>query len=152
MYSFPNLEPVCHSMSSSNLFLDLHADFSGGRSRGRVVPSLWEFSSVFCAPHSVGPPKRDRSWWRILTSQNAHHQKIYEQQMLEKMWRKGNSYTTSENVNLYSHYGEQYGDTLKTRNKSTILPRDPTTGHVPWGDHNWKWHIYLQVLSQYYLQ
>ena len=30
MYFFPNLEPVCCSMSSSNLLLDLHTDLSGG--------------------------------------------------------------------------------------------------------------------------
>ena len=24
------------------------------------------------------------------TSHNGHHQKVYKQQMLEKMWRKGN--------------------------------------------------------------
>ena len=24
------------------------------------------------------------------SSQNGHHQKVYKQQMLEKMWRKGN--------------------------------------------------------------
>jgi len=25
------------------------------------------------------------------TSQNGHHQKVYKQKMLEKMWRKGNA-------------------------------------------------------------
>ena len=30
MYSFPYLEAVCCSMSSSNLLLELHTDFSGG--------------------------------------------------------------------------------------------------------------------------
>ena len=33
------------------LFLDLHTDFSGGRSRGLVFPSLSEFSTVSCDPH-----------------------------------------------------------------------------------------------------
>ena len=33
---------------------------------------------------------------------------------------------------LIHHYGEQYGDSLKkTRNKTTIRPRNPTTGHIP---------------------
>ena len=31
MYFFPNSEPVCCSMSGSNLLLDLHTDLSGGR-------------------------------------------------------------------------------------------------------------------------
>ena len=38
-------------MSSSNLLLDLHTDFSGGRSGGLVFPSLEEFSTVHCDPH-----------------------------------------------------------------------------------------------------
>ena len=40
MYSFPDLEPICCSMSSSNWFLDLHTGFSGGRSGGLEFPSL----------------------------------------------------------------------------------------------------------------
>ena len=44
-YSFPNLEPVCCSMSSSNCcFL---TNFSGGRSGGLVFPSLSEFPTVY---------------------------------------------------------------------------------------------------------
>ena len=31
---------------------DLHTDFSGGRSGGLVFPSLSEFSTVCCDPHS----------------------------------------------------------------------------------------------------
>ena len=33
------------------LLLDLHTDFSGGRSGGLVFPSLEEFSTVCCDPH-----------------------------------------------------------------------------------------------------
>ena len=33
------------------MLLDLHIDFSGGRSGGLVVPSLEEFSIVCCDPH-----------------------------------------------------------------------------------------------------
>ena len=36
------------------LLPDLHTDFSGGRSGGLVVPSLSEFSIVYCDPHSQG--------------------------------------------------------------------------------------------------
>ena len=36
------------------LLLDLHTDFSGGRSGGLVFPSLEEFSTVCCDPHSQG--------------------------------------------------------------------------------------------------
>ena len=34
--------------------LDLHTDFSGGRSDGLVFPSLEEFSTVCCDVHSQG--------------------------------------------------------------------------------------------------
>ena len=33
---------------------DLHTDFSRGRSGGLVFPSLSEFSTVYCDPHSQG--------------------------------------------------------------------------------------------------
>ena len=33
---------------------DLHTDFSGGRSGGLVFPSLSEFPTVYCDPHSQG--------------------------------------------------------------------------------------------------
>ena len=33
----------------------------------------------------------------------------------------------------------------KTRNKSTIWPNNPTTGHIPWENHNWKRHTYPNV-------
>ena len=39
-------------MSSSNLLPDLHTDFSRGRSGGLIFPSLSEFSTVYCDPHS----------------------------------------------------------------------------------------------------
>ena len=35
------------------LLLDLHTDFSGGRSGGLVFPSLSEFSTVYGNPHKV---------------------------------------------------------------------------------------------------
>ena len=33
------------------MLLDMHTDFSGGRSGGLVFPSLSEFSTVHCDPH-----------------------------------------------------------------------------------------------------
>ena len=46
------------------------------------------------------------------TSQNGHHQKIYKQEMLERMWRKRDSPTLGSNVYWYSYDGEHYGDSL----------------------------------------
>ena len=39
-------------MSSCNLLPDLHIGFSRGRSGSLVFPSLSEFSTVYCDPHS----------------------------------------------------------------------------------------------------
>ena len=36
------------------MLADLHTDFSRGRSGGLVFPSLEEFSTVYCDPHSQG--------------------------------------------------------------------------------------------------
>ena len=52
--SFSYLEPVCCSISSSNLLPVLHTDFSRGRSSGLVISSLSELSTVYCDPHSQG--------------------------------------------------------------------------------------------------
>ena len=51
MYPFSYLEPVCCSMSSSNLLPDLNTGFSRGRLGGLVFPSLSEFSTMYCDPH-----------------------------------------------------------------------------------------------------
>ena len=39
----------------------------------------------------------------------------------------------------------------KTRNKPTIWPRNPTTGHIPWGNQKCKRHNILQCSLQHYL-
>jgi len=38
----------------------------------------------------------------------------------EGLEEKGPSFTVGGHVNWYSHYGEQYGSSLKTKNKITI--------------------------------
>ena len=52
MYSFPDLETVCCSMSTSNCCFQTCIQISQGRSGGLVFPSLEEFSTVCCGPHS----------------------------------------------------------------------------------------------------
>ena len=50
------------------------------------------------------------------------------------------------NVNRYGHYGQQYrGFFLKNKKRSTIRPRNPTTGHIPRGNHNFKRHMHANV-------
>ena len=62
-----------------------------------------------------------------------------------KCWRgcggRECSCTVGGNVNWYSHYGRWYGDSLKTRNKTTIWPSNPTPRDIPWGNQNWKRHM-----------
>ena len=47
------------------------------------------------------------------TSQNGHHQKNLQTiNAGEDVKKKGPSYTVGGNAYWYSHYGEQYGDSL----------------------------------------
>ena len=46
------------------------------------------------------------------------------------MEKREPSCTVGGNVNWCSHYGEQYGGSLKTKNKITISPSNPTPGHI----------------------
>ena len=55
------------------------------------------------------------------------------------------SCTVGGNVHWYSHCGRQHGDSLKTRNKTTVWPSNPTPRHIRWGNQNWKRHVYLIV-------
>ena len=68
-------------------------------------------------------------------------------QMLQHLSHKGRpgACTAGENVNWYSHCGEECAGSLKTRNKTTTWPNNSTTGHIPWGNHNWKRHMYHNV-------
>ena len=53
------------------------------------------------------------------------------------------SCTVGGNVNWYSHYGRRYGDSLKTtRNKTIIWSSNLSPSHIPWGNQNWKGHLY----------
>ena len=45
--------------------------------------------------------------------------------------KREHSCTVGGNVNWYSHCGRQYGDSLKTRNKTTIWPAIPLLGIYP---------------------
>ena len=50
------------------------------------------------------------------TSQNGYHQQGYKQQTANAgvvVEIREPSYAVSENVNWYSHYGDQYGSSLK---------------------------------------
>ena len=44
------------------------------------------------------------------TNQNGHHKKSTKKNAGEGVEKREPSYTVGGNVNLYSHYGRQYGD------------------------------------------
>ena len=63
--------------------------------------------------------------------------------MLERMWRKGNPPTLL--VGDAPIMDNSMEILQNTRNKSTIWPSNPTTGHIPWESHNSKGHMYPNV-------
>ena len=66
------------------------------------------------------------------TGQNGHHQKSKTINTGEGVETGESSCSVGGNVNWYNYYGEQYGHSLKTRNKTAIWPSNPTTGYIPW--------------------
>ena len=52
--------------------------------------------------------------------------------MLERVEKREPSYTVGGNVSWHSHCGEQYRDSLKTKNRNSMWPSNSTTGHTPW--------------------
>ena len=49
------------------------------------------------------------------------------------------------NVNGCSHYGEQYGGSLKTKHRTTIWSSNPIPGHIPKDNHNSKRYMHPNV-------
>ena len=51
------------------------------------------------------------------------------------------------NANWYNHYRKQNGESLKKIGIKlhTIWPNSPTTGHIPWGNHNWERQMHPNV-------
>ena len=50
----------------------------------------------------------------------------------EGVEKRGLSYSVDGNVDWCSHRGKQYGVSLKTKNRVTIWPSNPTPGHISW--------------------
>ena len=71
--------------------------------------------------------------------------------MLERVSKKGTLLgSIGGNVNWYSHYGVQYGDSSKkSKNKVIIWSSNPTPGHISRIDENSnsKRYMYPNVLS-----
>ena len=78
--------------------------------------------------------------------------------MLDRVEKKEPPNTVGKSVNWYSHYGEQYRDSLKqtnkqtTKNNVTIWSSNPTPGYVvPRRSHDLKryMHPYIHCSSIY---
>ena len=52
------------------------------------------------------------------------------------MEKREASYTVGENVSWYSHYGKQYGGSLKTKNRVATWSNNPTPGHISGKEEN----------------
>ena len=61
------------------------------------------------------------------------------------MCRKGNPPTYGY-VNWHNYYGEQYGGSSKTKNRTIVGLSNPTPGHIPGENHHSKRHIHPNVL------
>ena len=65
------------------------------------------------------------------TGQNAHHQKIYKQLTLERVWRKGYLLRCWLDCKLvHPLWGTIWRFLWKTNNRSTIWSSNPTPGHI----------------------
>ena len=87
------------------------------------------------------------SWWLPLKKK-----KIHKQQILERMWRKGNPlalFGGRGNVNWYSPCAEKYGCSLKnkTKNRAIIWSSKSTPGHIFRGNDNSKRCMHLYIHS-----
>ena len=65
------------------------------------------------------------------TGQNAHHQKIYKQITLERVWQKGYLLRCWLDCKLvHPLWGTIWRFLWKTKNRSTIWSSNPTPGHI----------------------
>ena len=57
------------------------------------------------------------------------------------------SYIVGGNVNWRSHYGEEYGGSLKTKNRATVTrgPSNPIPGHISGKKHDPKGYMYPDI-------
>ena len=59
--------------------------------------------------------------------------------------RRKPSYTVGGNVDWYSHCAEQYGGSLKTKNRATMQLYNPTTAHISREKHDLKGYMHPSV-------
>ena len=95
--------------------------------------------------HSLLEKCKSKLQWEIASHQSecSSSKSLQAINAGEGVEKRECSCTLGGNVNWYCHYGRRYGDSLKkSRNKTTIWPSNPTPRHIPWGNQNWKTHMY----------
>ena len=55
------------------------------------------------------------------------------------------SYTVGGNVNWCGHYGDQYGDSLKTKKQAIIWPCNSTPGQISKEKHDPKGYMHPNI-------
>ena len=65
--------------------------------------------------------------------------------MLERVWRKGNPLALLVECKLIQPLWRTMEVPQKTKNRTTIQPSHPTTGHIPWENHNSERVMYCNV-------
>ena len=79
---------------------------------------------VFNTTHYQRNTNQNYSELSLHTGQDGHHQNFTKSRCWIGVEKREPSYTTGVNVNGYSHYGEQYGGSLKKLKRE--LPYYPT--------------------------
>ena len=61
--------------------------------------------------------------------------------------KKEHSYTVGGNVTWNSHYGEQYGISLKSTIRAIIWSTNPTPGHISRETHSLRGYIHPKFIA-----
>ena len=63
------------------------------------------------------------------------------------MEKRESSYAVGGTISWYNYYEEQYGSSLKTKNRCTIWPSNATPGRIPGENHSAKWYVHPNVIA-----